>query len=284
MDDSEQQAAFHAATGKGDIVAMRVLLDQSADAAGMMLYEDEYGYAAFLLAAEHDEVDAIRLLLEHPSADTAEMLVLTNASGDTAFMLFAGHGNVNAVRLLLDHPSADPAAMLLDAAHEDGRTALLLAVQMGHVDVMHLLLNHPSADPAAMMMSDDVAAAFAAVDDPECSCAPLLLLLRRVSVEPSHAAQKKHMSKVMKALCRGPRSKQMFDNDQPDDNRDECVRLLIARGARILLSPVVSRIIREQFCTDDAQMARVPQFINEAVVGILSATSWGQGQRPRDNT
>jgi hypothetical protein len=34
------------------------------------------------------------------------------------------------------------------------------------------------------------------------------------------------MSQVMEALCTGPRSNAMFDNE-PDDARDECVRLLI---------------------------------------------------------
>ncbi|KAG1678731.1 hypothetical protein FOA52_012770 [Chlamydomonas sp. UWO 241] len=120
---------------------------------------------------------------------------------------------------------------------------------------------------------------------PKRSCAPLLLLLSRVAVQPqpSDAAEQAHMSKVMEALCQGPGSKQMFDDDQPDDDRDECVRVLIACGARILLSPVVSRIIRELCSNDDAQMARVPRLINKAVVGILSATLWRHPHKPRDN-
>ncbi|KAG1655174.1 hypothetical protein FOA52_005792 [Chlamydomonas sp. UWO 241] len=57
----------------------------------------------------------------------------------------------------------------------------------------------------------------------------------------------------------------VFDDDQPDDARDECIRLLLEHGARGLNnnSTVMWRIIREY-----ALMARVPQLINEAVVGL----------------
>ncbi|KAG1662720.1 hypothetical protein FOA52_014586 [Chlamydomonas sp. UWO 241] len=177
----------------------------------------------------------------------------------------------------------------------DGRSTLMLAAN-GHMDAMCMLRDHPSTDPAALMVVRGVggtsaltaAAAFAA-GPPQTwrvlkrSCAPLLLLLSRVPVEPqpSDAAEQAHMSKAMEALCQGPRSKQMFDDDQPDDARDECVHVLIARSARILLSPVVSRIFRELCSNNDAQLARVPRLINEAVVGM--AHSWRQPHKLQDN-
>jgi hypothetical protein len=62
----------------------------------------------------------------------------------------------------------------------------------------------------------------------------------------------------------------MFGSDQPDDARDECVRLLIERGARGYYyeskSPVISRIFREALA-----LARVPQLLNEAVLGVAFA-------------
>jgi hypothetical protein len=73
---------------------------------------------------------------------------------------------------------------------------------------------------------------------PPRSCAPLLLLLRRVSVEQQpNNAQQAHMTKVRGALCRqGPRWQEMFGQDQPDDVRDECICLhhpgAISAGAR----------------------------------------------------
>ncbi|KAG1677948.1 hypothetical protein FOA52_001366 [Chlamydomonas sp. UWO 241] len=75
------------------------------------------------------------------------------------------------------------------------------------------------------------------------------------------------MSEVMEALCEGPRSNEMFDNDTPDDARDESIRLLLACGARMVParcnSPVMSRIIREAVL-----LASVPRLVNEAVVGM----------------
>jgi hypothetical protein len=146
---------------------------------------------------------------------------------------------------------------------------------------MRILLDHPSADPAAMMavrstagISVFVAAAGCAAGVPTFgtstrSCAPLLLLLRRgVESQSCESTQQAHVSEVMEALCKGPRSKELFDDDTPDDDRDECVRLLLEMGANSFDArrPVFSRIIREL-----AQMARVPQLINDAVVGMAFA-------------
>jgi hypothetical protein len=69
----------------------------------------------------------------------------------------------------------------------------------------------------------------------------------------------------------------MFGDDQPDDACDECIRLPLERGARAESdSPVVWRIICEY-----AQLARVPQLLNEAVVGVAIARQ--QDHKPRDN-
>jgi hypothetical protein len=93
------------------------------------------------------------------------------------------------------------------------------------------------------------------------------------------------MNQVMEAMCSGQEDEEeervnLFDDDQPDDTRDECIRLLLLeleRGARAALpgSPVISRIIREY-----ALMARVPQLLNEAVLGVAIARQ--QDQKPRD--
>jgi hypothetical protein len=187
------------------------------------------------------------------------------------------------MRLLLDHPSADAAAMMMHGCSAHGRTALMYAAWQGNVEAMRLLLDHPSADPVAMMAiktTDGASALTAAAQfavgqptgqpTPARSCAPLLLLLRRATAEPQPSdAQQAHMTIVMETFCRGPLTKEMFEDDQPDDVRDECVCMLLEFGARVsntTTNPCVSRIIREVFA-----MARVPQRINEAVLGIAAA-------------
>jgi hypothetical protein len=176
----------------------------------------------------------------------AMMVNQSDSKGSTPLHLTASLGHLGAIRLLLDHPCAEPAAMLMRAAN-DGFTAFMVACRHGHFDAMFLLLDHPSADAAAMMAvrtpegasALTAAAEFAAgVPASYCAspCVPLLLLLRRVAVEPQPCddTQQAHMSLVMEALCTGPHSKELFD-DQPDDARDECTRLLIARGATSLV-------------------------------------------------
>ncbi|KAG1654595.1 hypothetical protein FOA52_004419 [Chlamydomonas sp. UWO 241] len=67
------------------------------------------------------------------------------------------------------------------------------------------------------------------------------------------------------------RLKPLLEHNTPCGARDECVRLLLARGAGGYNSdsPVMVRIVREAI-----QFARVLQLINEAVVGMVLA--WQQ--------
>jgi hypothetical protein len=111
----------------------------------------------------------------------------------------------------------------------------------------------------------------AVAERPAPSCIPLLFLLRRVAMQPQPCDnQEAHMSKVMEVLMDGPRSGVMFDDDQPDDARDECIRLLLEFGAHMVParcnSPVLLRIVR-----DGLQMARLPHLLNEDVVGVAVA-------------
>ncbi|KAG1679634.1 hypothetical protein FOA52_006151 [Chlamydomonas sp. UWO 241] len=297
--DDRGCTALMEAAQYGFLDVMQLLLAHpSADPAAAMLHTANDGLTAFILASGNDRyhVGAMRLLLDHPAADAAAMMMHTADDGSDALMQASVMRNVNTVRLLLDHPSADPAAMML-RVRNDGSNALALAARDGHVDAMRLLLDHPSADPVAMMAAHTstagasysalTAAAGFAAGLPRYlnwrglprSCAPLLLLLRRFAVESQPCdALRAHMSKVVEALCQGPQSEEMFDDDQPDDARDECVRLLLPRGARGFDSngPVVSRII-----CDLAQLASVPQRINDAVVGMAAA--WQQTPKPRDS-
>jgi hypothetical protein len=190
----------------------------------------------------------MRLMLDHPAADAAAMMMIdtgvTTHMSHKRNMYAAQNGNLEAMRLLLDHPSADAAAMMA-ARSTTGTSALMAAVWFA--------AGLP-AKPARVVPR---------------SCAPLLLLLRRVAVESQPSdVHKAHMTEVMEELCPGPRWNEMFGSDQPDDARDECVRMLLERGASYprRRSPVVSRIIQE--CV---QLARVPQLLNEAVVGVAIA-------------
>ncbi|KAG1676527.1 hypothetical protein FOA52_000070 [Chlamydomonas sp. UWO 241] len=98
-----------------------------------------------------------------------------------------------------------------------------------------------------------------------------------VDGERPGADQQAHMTKVIEALCQVEDEDEdedervsQLDDYQPDDARDECVRPLIKLGADIfnpiLRHTVIARIVREVFA-----MARVPQLLNEAVLGVALA-------------
>ncbi|KAG1668510.1 hypothetical protein FOA52_012104 [Chlamydomonas sp. UWO 241] len=81
--------------------------------------------------------------------------------------------------------------------------------------------------------------------------------------------QQAHMTNVLEILFQCRSSKALFDSDHPDDARDECIRLLLECGARCAMcadTPAVACTIR-----DALQLARVPQHLNKAVVGMAIA-------------
>ncbi|KAG1674690.1 hypothetical protein FOA52_007214 [Chlamydomonas sp. UWO 241] len=281
----ERGTALREAAAEGDVAAMRSMLrDPCTDLAALLMHTDMGGRTAFMLAAKGGYVEAMRFLLDHPSANAAAMMMHPGNYGPIALFL-AAEGHVDAVRLLLDHPSADAAAMIMHTGTYGG-TALSMPALGGHVHAMRLLLDHPDTDPAAMLAVRDnhgcsvlvAAAQFAAKSNDCCPghrCAPLLFLLRRVAADPQPSdAQRAHTTRVMEALCwvydedkqgemdngdeedeRGEKKLSLFDDDQPDDVRDECIRLLLEHGAFAVpyTSPVMSRIICKVFA-----MARVP--------------------------
>ncbi|KAG1653503.1 hypothetical protein FOA52_007998 [Chlamydomonas sp. UWO 241] len=206
-------------------------------------------------AAEHGRVDEMRFPLNHPSADAASLMVDSNHRGCNALSLATVHGNVGAMLLLLDHPSAANTAALMEGCAPDDESALVLAASFA-TGRPNDFGNRPS-------------------------CAPLLLLLRRVPAEASQPcdAHQAHMTKVMEAFRQGEeefedqdeweeRVNRFSNDDNLNDARDKCVRLLHAHGARGYDpdSPVMRRIVREL-----AQLACVTHLLNNAVVGVAMA-------------
>ncbi|KAG1665807.1 hypothetical protein FOA52_015300 [Chlamydomonas sp. UWO 241] len=289
MADPDGWTDFARASETSDVDAMRrLLICPSADTAALLMHNPRYGRTALLNAVENGHVGAILAWSSTTHLPT---------DGRTALLEAAETGQgvqVEAMRLLLDHPSADPGRMLMHT-HNRVSTALMLAASGAHADATRLLLDHPSANAAAMVAvrrpggaSALTAAAEWAVGadypsesfDSTRSCEPLLLLLRRVAVESQPCdAQRAHMTEVLTVMGQGPQSQALFSDAKPDGVRDECMRMLLERGAMVH-SAVMSRIFCEQLYTDDAQTARMPMLINEAVIGMSLA--WRKQERPRD--
>ena len=93
-------------------------------------------------------------------------------------------------------------------------------------------------------------------------------------------AQQVHMNNVMEVLGQGPQSLDLFGDAQPNDARDECILLLLERGASCLVPAACSRVVSSIVC-ELAKLARVPHLINEAVVGMAHARQ--QQPKPRDD-
>jgi len=264
-------------------------------------------------AARGGHVDAVRLLLDHPHADAHTMLRQKCSGGYTALLAAAeGGGDVNrelctcqapstcghtdVMRVLLSHPSCPAAMQLADRVrHQEDycgvgpadENVLMLAANSGHTAVIKLVLEHPAADVGRLLSHVDAtgcdnhtalsyAALFAtdgewAAPSGHASCAPLLLLLRhdasqqlfRLGTEEAKTAAHNVMESMEALLC----------VDNPVDGRDECVRLLLERGAPLSrqeglpLSPVMVRVIRE-LVRERAELVRTPHLIQEAIVGL----------------
>ncbi|KAG1678851.1 hypothetical protein FOA52_003519 [Chlamydomonas sp. UWO 241] len=296
----------HARSGGGTVLmeavhhvdAMRLLLDHPcADPVAMMMHTDDRGSTTLIRAAVNGRADAMSLMLDHPAANATAMMLHASHDGSTALGWAALTGSVDAMRLLLSHPYADPAAAMQHTDNQ-GTTALMWAASSGRVEPLRMLLEHSCADPAAMFHTRTYgdsaltwAAKFAArggayhlqKDLPTRRCVPLLFLLQRVPMH-SHLSgvQQAHMTTVMEAMWGGEDAgarrhlSLLFVVDPDlDDARDECIILLLERGARAFDSHnlVMTRII-----SGLARRARDTERINLAVVRM--AIKWQQQQQP----
>jgi len=251
-------------------------------------------------------VRIVRALLDDPR--TCETALLSRRDGTSVFDSAVQSSPSDVVGLLLDRllllPAVDPGVILAGRNHNGG-TLLLQAVFHGCVGSMRLILD--ALDQLGLGASsaiwnendDDRGDDFCAIADaarfarcgemdpphpPDKSerFAPLLLVLRR-DVLPPPEYETYRMSAVVHALTRltGLAGPEVIQEEQPEgyptlalQERDECVRLLLARGAPFPPGPVVSRINREvarelrEVAFELAELRRAPQALNEATVSM----------------
>ena len=147
------------AVERGDVAAVRALLDQGADIDEVDHVDEWASTSAVRRAAELGNVALVRLLLEAGATDrtfiqdsllsptlTALWLqyggdadaFLDENHGTTILMVAARGGNVEVLRLLLD-AGTDP-----DRKDEHGRSALAIAGEEGQLDAYELLWGRTS--------------------------------------------------------------------------------------------------------------------------------------------
>jgi ankyrin repeat protein len=88
---------------------------------------------------ETDNVDAVRMLLDHASVDANRA---ETSDGATPLFIACQNGHTDVVRALLVHASVDVNRVRAD----DGSTPLFIACQNGHTDVVRALLGHAGVD------------------------------------------------------------------------------------------------------------------------------------------
>lgn len=270
------------AAHNGDINAIQLLLDHPcANVAAMTAAISEDGLSALMLATFNCHAGAVKFLLDHPNTNARAMMAATSdskmdgAMDWNVLMIAAESGHVDVIQVLLDHSCADVAAMTA-ATDREGNSALMLAAINGHVGAMKLLLDHPRTDAVSMMATTVsygwtalvFAALYAISTDISTTWAALLFLLCHDSLLTlPHDLLICQINRAMECL----QDNGALNNNQPDTARDECVCLLLELGANKYdpSSVVMSRIIK-----DHVRYARLPQRINEAIVGMAHHMRW----------
>ena len=191
------------------------------------------GLSALMLAVEANEKEIVLTLLDHPRVDATEMLMQVNVYEGMTAPLYAASRSLVTLRLLLNHPAAAKNMATLLATHDMfGLTVLTRAA--------HFLDQTTGVKDFTM----------------------LLFLLRHTDPRPTPA----ELSALMQTL-----EDVLKVDDEPDVDRDECVRLLLQLGASP--SRVVSRILKDVFRENERltreveELRRAPHLI-DAVVGL----------------
>lgn len=100
---------------------------------GIDMHErNDNGYTAFLSAVRQNNIDHVRVLLDHGS----DMYARSQTKFKTALHMAASSGYVDIIELLLNR------GFRIDSVDEDGNTALHLACRENKVEAAAMLLNH----------------------------------------------------------------------------------------------------------------------------------------------
>ncbi len=124
-----------ACAGKAEIAAQQIAKGADVGAAGLQ------DGTALLLAAERNQIEIVRLLLEH-GADINKIPrpnPFTGVVSMTPLMAASAQGHAAVVELLLAHGADASTQVGNTALYEEGVTALLLATVKGHTQVVDLL-------------------------------------------------------------------------------------------------------------------------------------------------
>ena len=116
------------AAGRGDVAALRKLLDAGAD----VNMRDARGRNAVLAATQSGQIEAARLLIARGADVNAQ-----DDIRDSAFLLAGARGHSEIVRLAL------AAGANLKSTNRYGGTALIPACHYGHVETVRVLLGSP---------------------------------------------------------------------------------------------------------------------------------------------
>ncbi|OON16875.1 ankyrin repeat protein, partial [Opisthorchis viverrini] len=155
------------AAAKGNVEVTQILIEAGAN----IMAQEKTAKGIVYLCAETNEVDVLRLILNHPKAK--ELIELPNIYDDTPLHIAAKNGHSEIVKLLLEngakvssknekertpfHNAAkygrlriarhllEHVPSLVSERDEDGSSAIHLAAASGHVALLELLLNAGAA-------------------------------------------------------------------------------------------------------------------------------------------
>ena len=119
---------------KGNLDIVKELLD-----AGENVNIKRYGENPLHIACENNNIEIVKLLLQHPNIDVNAK---ENYTGNTCLHTASAKKSIRLVELLLEKPNID-----VNIQNQDGDTPLLLASQMrSNETVVRLLFDYPSVD------------------------------------------------------------------------------------------------------------------------------------------
>ena len=282
---------FFDAAHRGDADAMRVLLSESGDPVGMLVdSSNDRQRTPLMEAVLYDRRDAVTFLLDYPSTDEVLGAMLgIDGPGPSALALAVQYldDDDEMTLMLLNHPRVKTTGiaddLLVHADDEYGFTVLMIAAESGKLGTMQTLLNHPAARSEAMLAAIDIldqtvfeiviANIDLANEDPEAEdrYKNMSFLLRHVGMQLTRHQLDRVMEWITGQI-----------EVQDDDDRDECVRLLLELGASHPRGPFMERLVKElirdraRLSREVEELRRAPHLI-DAVVGL--AHRYGQQRR-----
>ena len=135
---------IHFACMEGQTEVIKILLEHPKSETIEWNAEDRHGRSALIIAVIHEDIDLLKLILDHSDVNGIDLNAIDNDLGMTPLIRAICENNYEVVKLLLNHSNGRN--IDLNAKDKYGNTAFIDACRGDDIKVLKMFLSYPNSE------------------------------------------------------------------------------------------------------------------------------------------